>query len=95
MTGKTLVISGATKGIGRATAYKFAEQGVNIAFTYNSNEEIANDMVKDLEKSYGIKARCYSFNILEPEKYKELFLKKFAKGPARRMAILCRGVLLL
>jgi len=75
MNGKTLVISGATKGIGRSTAYKFAEQGVNIAFTFNSNEEIANEMVKDLESTYGIKARCYAFNILEPETYKELFLK--------------------
>ena len=75
MTGKTLVISGATKGIGRATAYRFAKEGVNVAFTYNSNEEIANDMVKELEETYGIKARCYPFNILEPETYKELFLK--------------------
>lgn len=75
MSKKTLVISGATKGIGRATAYKFASNGINVAFTYNSNEEIANEMVKDLEETYGIKARCYPFNILEPETYKELFLK--------------------
>ena len=73
MKNKTLVISGATKGIGRATAYKFASKGVNVAFTYNSNEEIANEMVKELEEEYGIKARCYHFNILEPETYKELF----------------------
>jgi 7-alpha-hydroxysteroid dehydrogenase len=73
MNGKTLVISGATKGIGRATAYKFAKKGVNVAFTYNSNKEIAEEMVADLEKNYGIKARCYAFNILEPETYKELF----------------------
>ncbi len=71
MSNKTLVISGATKGIGRATAYKFASNGINVAFTYNSNEEIANEMVKDLEETYGIKARCYPFNILEPETYKE------------------------
>ncbi|WP_419769500.1 MAG: enoyl-ACP reductase [Candidatus Marinarcus sp.] len=75
MQGKTLVISGATKGIGRATAYRFAKEGVNVAFTYNSNEQVALDMVEDLEKTYGIKARCYPFNILEPEKYKELFEK--------------------
>ena len=74
MSKKTLVISGATKGIGRATAYKFAKQGNNVAFTYNTNEEIANEMVKDLEEQFGIKARAYPFNILEPEKFKELFL---------------------
>jgi 7-alpha-hydroxysteroid dehydrogenase len=75
MKGKTLVISGATKGIGRATAYRFAKEGINVAFTYNSNEEVANEMVKDLESTYGIKARCYPLNILEPETYKELFEK--------------------
>ena len=44
MKGKTLVISGATKGIGKAIAYRFAKSGVNIAFTYNSNEEIAKEI---------------------------------------------------
>jgi 7-alpha-hydroxysteroid dehydrogenase len=75
MKGKTLVISGGTRGIGKAIVYEFAREGVNIAFTYNSNEEIALEQVKDLEANYGIKARAYSFNILEPEKYKELFLE--------------------
>ena len=73
MKNKTLVISGATKGIGRATAYKFASNGANVAFTYNSNEEIAKEMAADLEKTYGVKAKYYHFNILEPETYKELF----------------------
>ena len=38
---KTLVISGGTRGIGRAIVEKFAQNGINIAFTYNSNEEEA------------------------------------------------------
>jgi len=70
MKGKTLVISGGTRGIGKAIVYEFAKEGVNIAFTYNSNEEIAQEQVKDLEANFGIKARAYAFNILEPEKYK-------------------------
>ncbi|WP_033915890.1 enoyl-ACP reductase [Campylobacter sputorum] len=73
--GKTLVISGGTRGIGRAILLKFAKAGANIAFTYNSNEELAQTQVKELEKKYNIKARCYALNILEPETYKELFLK--------------------
>lgn len=75
MRGKTLVISGGTRGIGQAIVYEFAREGVNVAFTYNSNEEIAIEQVKDLEANYGIKAKAYPFNILEPEKYKELFLE--------------------
>ena len=55
--------------------YEFAKEGVNVAFTYNSNEELALEQVKDLEQTYGIKARAYSLNILEPETYKDLFLE--------------------
>ncbi len=73
MKGKTLVISGATRGIGRAIAERFAKEGVNIAFTYNSNEELANNLAKEWEKKYDIKAKAYKLNILEPETYKDLF----------------------
>jgi 7-alpha-hydroxysteroid dehydrogenase len=75
MKGKTLVISGGTRGIGQAIVYEFAQAGVNIAFTYNSNEELAIAQVKDLEQKYGIKAKAYPLNILEPETYKDLFLE--------------------
>lgn len=73
--GKTLVISGGTRGIGRAIVLEFAAAGANIAFTYNSNEELAKAQAAELEKAYGIKARAYALNILEPETYKELFAK--------------------
>ncbi len=75
MEGKTLVISGGTKGIGKECVYKFASNGANVAFTYNSNEQIALDICKDIEEKYKVKCKAYPFNILEPEKYKELFLE--------------------
>ena len=73
MKNKTLVISGATRGIGKAIAERFAKEGVNIAFTYNSNEEVANNLANEWNKEYGIKAKAYKLNILEPETYKDLF----------------------
>lgn len=72
---KTLVISGGTRGIGRAIVLKFAKAGANIAFTYNSNEDLAKQQVDELQQKYNIKAKSYALNILEPETYKELFLK--------------------
>lgn len=73
--GKTLVVSGGTRGIGKAIVYEFAKVGVNVAFTYNSNAELAQEIVADLQSKYKIKAKAYEFNILEPESYKELFEK--------------------
>jgi len=71
--GKTLVITGATKGIGKAIAEQFAANGVDIAFTYNSNEAVANELAAGWEAAYGIKARAYALNILEPDEFKPLF----------------------
>lgn len=75
MQGKTLVISGGTRGIGKAIIDLFAKEGVNIAFTYNKNAEIAEQMCTDLEKEHGIKVKAYPLDILEPDQYKELFKK--------------------
>ena len=73
MKGKTLVISGGTRGIGKAIVDRFAKEGINIASTYNSNAQTAAQQCEELEKEYGIKARAYPLNILEPEQYTDLF----------------------
>ncbi|GLH57886.1 7-alpha-hydroxysteroid dehydrogenase HdhA [Helicobacter ailurogastricus] len=73
MQGKTLVISGATRGIGKAILYRFAQNGVNVAFTYNKNEEEAAKIAADIETNHRVKAKHYRLDILEPEQYIELF----------------------
>jgi 7-alpha-hydroxysteroid dehydrogenase len=73
MRGRTLVISGGTRGIGRAVVLAFAKEGANIAFTYNSNADMANAQAEALEQEFGIKAKAYPLNVLEPAEYKEVF----------------------
>ena len=73
MQGKTLLISGGTRGIGKAIVYAFAEKGVNVAFTYNSNADVANEIIADVTSKYGVKASAYALNILEPNEYKDVF----------------------
>jgi 3-oxoacyl-[acyl-carrier protein] reductase len=58
---KVAVITGATRGIGKGIALKFAEQGANIAFTYVSSEAQANEVAAELEKM-GVKAKGYKSN---------------------------------
>lgn len=73
MKGKTVVITGATKGIGRAVAEKFAQNGVNVAFTYNSNKEAAEKIAEELSANYEIKAKAYPLDILDTDQFKPLF----------------------
>ncbi len=73
MRGKTLVVSGATRGIGKAIAYRFAQNGVNVAFTYHKNEEEAHKIVQEMQDRYKVRAHAYRLDILEPEQYVELF----------------------
>lgn len=58
LEGKVALITGASRGIGKGIALKFAEQGANVAFTYLSSVEKGEALVKELE-AFGIKAKGY------------------------------------
>jgi 3-oxoacyl-[acyl-carrier protein] reductase len=58
LEGKVALITGASRGIGRGIALKFAEQGANIAFTYLSSVEKGQALEKELE-AFGVKAKGY------------------------------------
>jgi 3-oxoacyl-[acyl-carrier protein] reductase len=58
LEGKTALITGASKGIGRAIAKRFAEAGANVAFTYLSSVEKGQALEQELQ-SFGIKAKGY------------------------------------
>ena len=53
---KVTLITGATRGIGKGIAKKFAEQGSSVAFTYVSSEEKALALAEEL-KNMGVNAR--------------------------------------
>lgn len=55
---KVALITGASRGIGKGIALKFAEQGANIAFTYLSSVEKAQQLEKELQ-AFGVKAKGY------------------------------------
>jgi 3-oxoacyl-[acyl-carrier protein] reductase len=61
LEGKTAIITGASRGIGRGIAQVFAEQGANVAFTYSSSVEAANELENELN-ALGVKAKGYKSN---------------------------------
>ncbi|MAJ06588.1 MAG: 3-oxoacyl-[acyl-carrier-protein] reductase [Crocinitomicaceae bacterium] len=61
LTGKTSIITGASRGIGKGVALVFAQNGSNVAFTYSSSVEAANQLEKEL-KTFGVKAKGYQSN---------------------------------
>jgi len=58
LQGKTAIITGASRGIGRGVALIFAQQGANVAFTYSSSAEAALQLENELT-ALGVKAKGY------------------------------------
>ena len=61
LSGKTALITGAARGIGKAIALKFASEGCNIAFTDLNIDDNALKTQSEIE-SYGVKAKGYASN---------------------------------
>jgi len=55
---KNVIITGATRGIGKGIAIEFAKQGANIAFTYSRSVDEAKDLEKELS-NFGVKAKSF------------------------------------
>ena len=55
---KNVIITGATRGIGKGIALEFAKQGANIAFTYSRSVDEAKDLEKELS-NFGVKAKSF------------------------------------
>ena len=51
---KTALVTGGSRGIGKAIVYAFANAGYNVILNYNSSEQSAKEIVKDLAECTGI-----------------------------------------
>ncbi|MBT6746615.1 MAG: 3-oxoacyl-[acyl-carrier-protein] reductase [Flavobacteriales bacterium] len=61
LDGKVSIITGATRGIGKGIAEKFADEGSDVIFTYASSEEKAKIVEKELQAK-GVQAKGYKVN---------------------------------
>lgn len=71
LEGKTAIITGASRGIGRGIALIFAEHGANVAFTYSSSQSAAEELENELQKS-GVKVKAYQSDAASFEESQKL-----------------------
>ena len=51
--GRTAIVTGGSRGIGRAIAKELASRGAGVAFSYTKNRELADELVKEIESTGG------------------------------------------
>ena len=71
LEGKTAIITGGSRGIGKGIALVFAQHGANVAFTYSSSVESANSLEKELS-NFGVKVKSYQSNAADHKESQDL-----------------------
>ena len=66
LTGKTALVSGGSRGIGRAVCLALAAQGADIAFVYARNADMAEE-TETLLKEKGVRVRAYACDVADFE----------------------------
>ncbi len=81
-TNKVALVTGASKGIGAAIAYDLASHKCNIAINYNSSEDEAKELQKEIMSKFGVKVITVKCDISDENEVKNMVdtvMKKFGK----------------
>ena len=70
--GKTALVTGASRGIGRAIALRLAKDGYDVCINYNSNTELAEKTAAEI-RSLGVKAAVYKADTSNIDEVKAMF----------------------
>jgi 3-oxoacyl-[acyl-carrier protein] reductase len=66
LSGRSAIVTGGSRGIGRAIGLRLAEQGADVAFSYRGNEEAAKETAAAIE-GFGRKALAVQADVSKPE----------------------------
>ncbi len=69
--GKTALVTGSSRGIGKAIALNLGKNGANVVVNYSGNKEKAEQVVEEI-KSYGQQAIAVQANVADPEDVKQM-----------------------
>jgi len=79
LTGRAMLVTGASSGIGRAIAIGAAKAGADVAITYRTNERGARDVEREI-RAMGRKAATFRADVADETSVREL-------GPAARFSV--------
>jgi 3-oxoacyl-[acyl-carrier protein] reductase len=71
MSNKTAIVTGGTRGIGKAIVLELAKSGCNVAFNYSKSDDLANELVKEIE-ALGVKALAKKADVADFESAKDM-----------------------
>lgn len=92
MTGRSVVaISGASRGIGRATALRFARDGHDVSFCYHTNETAALELVKEIE-GLGVRTLAARVDVAAPDEVRNWVDNTEADLGPIDIAVACAGI---
>ena len=75
LKGKTAVVTGGSRGIGEAIAYKLASMGSNVAVIYAGNASAAETVCEKCRQEYSVEAKAYRCNVADFAAAKETTAK--------------------
>ena len=73
--GKTVLVTGSSRGIGKETIKKFASLGANVIINYNNSYEEALNLKNEVEEKYNVKALLIKCDVSKEDEVKEMIEK--------------------